>query len=85
MQQGRLAGPVRPDETDLFARADLEGHAVQDGLRSEVFYDVGDVENEDRPPRVGGGSLPDTSDDARAHRQHEVRDVGGIVGHRFLR
>jgi hypothetical protein len=42
---------------------------------------LGDVDDEDRPPLVGEGSLRDTSDDARAHRQGQVRDVSRIVGH----
>src|SRR6185437_7622816 len=56
LQQRRLAGAVGADQADLFARPDLERHAVEDRRRSEMLDDFVDVQQDHL--RSSGAYLP---------------------------
>ena len=38
--EGRLPGPVGPEEPEEFPRRDVQGHAVQGGERAEALHDA---------------------------------------------
>ena len=49
-EQGRLPGTVAPDQADLVARSDLEGHAVDDGLATDLHDEVLDDQHPSSQP-----------------------------------